>query len=39
MEAKEWFSDEEQGYINLDTQLFNEQNDIADRLNKKLRGT
>ena len=38
MEVKEWFTDEEKRYVDQDIELFNEQNAIADRLNKKLGG-
>lgn len=38
MEAKQWFTEEEKQYVDQDIILFNEQNEIADRLNKKLGG-
>lgn len=38
MEANEWFTNEEQGYIEQDKTLFDEQNAIAERLNRRIRG-
>jgi signal peptidase I len=38
MEANEWFTSGEQGHIEQDKTLFDEQNEIAERLNKRIRG-
>lgn len=38
MEANEWLNDQEREYVEEDKQLFDEQNAIADRLNKRIQG-
>ena len=38
MEANQWFNDEEKAFVDEDKKLFEEQNQVADRLNKRLRG-
>lgn len=38
MEANEWFTTQEEKFVDDDKELFQEQNDIADRINKRLQG-